>query len=166
MKLKSLCRLVRHDFHEKAVNNNLKFTSTFFYKRLGFNSIEILPPASPGGREGRSPRRGFGGDKRGRAGVRSAGFGAAAPDPCGRAAGRWLRNETGSRASIRTRLAGSVDLTWCMILILVSCLKGVERRYLVPAIRRCDGCRRGAAVVPDLRNCFIVFMASRVSGGV
>ena len=117
------------------------------------------PPASPGGREGRSPRRGFRGEIQMRSSWLSlAGFGAAAPRRCCQRPGPWTRIETGSLASIRTRSAGSVDLTWCMILILVSCLKGVERRYLVLAIRRCDGCRRWTAVVPDLRNCFIAFI--------
>ena len=108
---------------------------------LGIGVMDIAPsgPRGPppplGGREGRSPRRGFRGEIHMRSSWHSlAGFGAAAPRRCCRRTGPWLRIETGSLASIRTRLAGSVGLTWCMILILVSCLKGVERRYLVLAL--------------------------------
>jgi hypothetical protein len=114
------------------------------WRLLGMGELDYTtsgprrPPAPLGGREGRSPRRGFRGEIQQRSSWHSlAGFGAAAPWCCCQQPGPWLRIETGSLASIRTRLVGSVGLTWCMILILVSCLKGVERRYLVLALCPC-----------------------------
>lgn len=63
---------------------------------VGVNSlIRASPPAPLGDGRGEAPGRGFGGEpNRGRAGVRSAGCGAAAPHACD--------VETGNRASIRT----------------------------------------------------------------
>jgi hypothetical protein len=81
-----LVGVAMHVFHEKAVNRKLKFTSTYDFCDVVVHWVGVIrkvrryPPAPLGDGRGEAPGRGFGGDpKRGRAGVRSAGFGAAAP---------------------------------------------------------------------------------------
>lgn len=114
------------------------------------------PPASLGGREGRSPREGGWG----RCGL------AVAP-PCGALDAPGHGYETGSLASNRTRAIGfrGFDLVHDSIpRFLVP--KGVGRRYLWRALvwPPCgDWCQRCLAVVPNLRNCFIVCVL--LSGG-
>jgi len=53
-----LCRVASHAFHEKAVNNNLKFTSTFFRKGLCFNEVKKDSPRLPWGTGGEKPPEG------------------------------------------------------------------------------------------------------------
>ncbi len=93
----------------------------------------------------------------GRAGISSAGFGAAAP----------LQGiETGSLASIRTLLGQFHCFGPVHDLILVSCLRGVGRCYLVgaPGPLR-SRCCRSNAVAPNLRNCFIPWVVPMSGSG-